>query len=121
KYPGFHKSLRYYFHDFGNRTSLHGFQYISDERTTVERLWLSVIFCISFAACVILINDIWIKWEQSPTLINFASQPTPHWKIPFLAVTICAENKINKQKFSFSDHLQKVFNTRNVTSYLKSC
>ncbi|RZB41735.1 ASC domain containing protein, partial [Asbolus verrucosus] len=97
---------------FLNNTSLHGLKYISNERTIVERLWWLISFCISLSMCVTLIINTWIKWEQSPVLINFASNRTPLLQITFPAITICFDNNINKEKFNFSDYHQKYLNNK---------
>lgn len=53
-------------------------------------------------AYIHLTVKIWDKWNEAPVMVTFEDKSTPVWKIPFPAVTICSEVKVQKSKFNFS-------------------
>ncbi|XP_028141320.1 pickpocket protein 28-like isoform X2 [Diabrotica virgifera virgifera] len=103
KFPGFRKNLYDYFQEFTGNTGIHGFKYMGEqERTTCERFWWVILFCISLYVCVDLIIKTWLKWDQSPVLVSFARSPTPVWQVPFPAITICSETKARQTVYNFT-------------------
>lgn len=49
-----------------------------------------------------MIHDSFTKWHQTPVIVGLNEKPTPVWKIPFPAVTICPHN-IDTTKFNIYD------------------
>lgn len=82
------------YEDYCRHTSLHGVQYLGEEkRPFKERIfWLSV-FVVSIYCCANLILSAYTKWNETPVIVSFAERSTPVWNIPFPAVTICSETK----------------------------
>lgn len=59
--------------------------------------------------CGFLIYEILEKWQKSPVVMGIDKDPTPIYRIPFPAVTICPETKINRSVFEH-EHAQSVLN-----------
>jgi len=75
------------FADYANHSTIHGVSYIAETgRSWFDKTWWIVVFCISVLCCGKLIFD---AWNINPIIISFADKPTPIWRIPFPAVTIC--------------------------------
>ncbi|XP_045477140.1 pickpocket protein 28-like [Harmonia axyridis] len=112
KYPGFRKNVSEYFAEFSNNTGIHGFKYMGEGgRTILEKIYWVSFFAVSLYFCVSLIYQTWLKWELSPVLVSFARSPTPVWRIPFPAVTVCPETKSRQRFFNYTkaywDHLDQ--------------
>lgn len=76
------------------------------------RIWWVIVFVISIYGCVVLIMNVWDKWEENPVMVSFAQTPTSIWDIPFPAVTICSETKIKKSVFNYEEALKKIHNKK---------
>ncbi|XP_077285587.1 pickpocket protein 28-like isoform X2 [Arctopsyche grandis] len=68
-----------------------------------DRIWWSVMFGLSVAACSHLILQVWVKWNQSPVIVSFAETSTPVWQVPFPAITICSETKARQSIYNFTE------------------
>jgi acid-sensing ion channel, other len=89
--------------DYSNIGSIHGVPYIgAKERTFGERILWSVMFLVMLVACNKLIFDVYLKWNQNPVIVSFANRPTSVWDIPFPAVTICPETKVEAYKLNIT-------------------
>ncbi|KAL1492019.1 hypothetical protein ABEB36_012523 [Hypothenemus hampei] len=85
----FFKSVRKYFREYCDLSTIHGMKYIGENRTTVERGWWLTVFLFSVTCCFYLIYLVYEKWDSSPVIISLANEETPIYQIPFPAVTIC--------------------------------
>jgi acid-sensing ion channel, other len=75
------------FVDYADHSTIHGVGYIAEKgRSWFEKIWWIIVFCISVVCCGKLIFD---AWNIDPIIISFAEKPTPIWRIPFPAITIC--------------------------------
>lgn len=91
------------FADFSNNSTVHGVKYLGEKRRHwVERAFWIIAFIVSLVGCLILINKIYVKWQESPVIVSFAEKSTPVWEIPFPAVTICPETKVLKRHVDFT-------------------
>lgn len=103
------------FTDYASRTSIHGIQYLGDEEGHwFEKVFWIIVFVISLTGCSYLITETYTKWRDSPVIVSFDQQSTPIWKIPFPAVTICPEAKLQRNYLNISE-IFKI--TRNSTIY----
>ena len=59
------------------------------------------------AVCTYQIYSLYSKWQANPVIVTFDTNPTPIWKIPFPAVTICPQSKSNHTEFILSQLLNK--------------
>lgn len=73
------------------------------------------IFILSLAVCIGVINQTYEKWQNSPLIVNFASEENNIYEIPFPAVTICPEVKISRSLFNYTENLRKVINGIKIT------
>lgn len=90
-------------------STIHGVKYLGGpERPWPERVWWIVMFVISISVCSALIMNTYKKWTSDPVIVSFSQTPTPVWKIPFPAVTICPTNIVRQSQFNFTDILTKV-------------
>lgn len=46
--------------------------------------------------------NVYEKWDTSPVIVSFAEKSTPLWAIPFPAVTVCPETKVDRAYFNFA-------------------
>ncbi|CAH1104796.1 unnamed protein product [Psylliodes chrysocephalus] len=100
-------NAKFYFREYCQNTSIHGFKYLSDnqKRLHCERIWWIFSIFISLSLCITLIMQIYSKWENSPVIVSFATKETPIWQIPFPVVTICPETKSIPKKFDYKKYL----------------
>lgn len=76
------------------------------------RTWWILAFGSSLLACAFLINQLYIKWDQSPVIVSFSEKSTPIYRIPFPSVTICPETKANKSMIDFTKVYHILFGGR---------
>lgn len=57
--------------------------------------------------CAYLIWKTWSKWDKQPVIITVDDKISSVSHIPFPAVTICPEAKVNKNKFNIKDYITK--------------
>ncbi|CRK90292.1 CLUMA_CG004020, isoform A [Clunio marinus] len=94
------------FSEYSEESSIHSMQYIGRQHLHFfERLFWICAFLFSFSACSYLIYRTYDRWVNDPVLFTFNKQPTPTWKIPFPALTICPDAKINVDLFNLSEAL----------------
>ncbi|CAH1100667.1 unnamed protein product [Psylliodes chrysocephalus] len=91
-----------YFKEYCNSTSIHGFKYFAESRSLCERLLWLILVLFSISACVYLIVQTYVKFQQSPVIVSFATTNTPIYTIPFPAVTICPLSKAKNSLFNFT-------------------
>ncbi|XP_057659149.1 pickpocket protein 28-like [Diorhabda carinulata] len=109
----FFKSVRNYFREYCNCSSIHGFRYFGEKRTHFERVWWFVVFSITLAACTISIREVYKKWLRSPVIVSFATKGTSIHSIPFPSVTICPETKSAQSLYSHTGVVRR--NGQNLT------
>lgn len=101
-------SVRYYFREYCENSSLHGIRYLGEKgRTTTERIWWLLIFIASIFMCSHLIIKTWTKWDTSPVIVSFAQSPTSVYQVPFPAVTICSETKAKQTIYNFTEYYHR--------------
>ncbi|RZB38940.1 ASC domain containing protein [Asbolus verrucosus] len=100
-------NIRGYFKQYCASSSIHGFQYLGEERSVFERIWWIIVFVIVLSGCSFMIYKIYEKYETSPVIVSFATKDTPIYKIPFPSITICPVTKSVKEKFDYEKVTQK--------------
>ncbi|CAH1984991.1 unnamed protein product [Acanthoscelides obtectus] len=105
--PTFFKSVRNYFREYCQCTSIHGFRYFGEKRSYIERAWWFIVFSLVLAGCVIAIREVYEKWIRSPVIVSFATKETPIYSIPFPAVTICPESKTSQALYNHTAMFRK--------------
>ncbi|XP_052873095.1 pickpocket protein 28-like [Anopheles cruzii] len=94
------------FREYCASSSVHGVRYFdSHERTTCERFWWLVVFLLSMGGCGTLIHKTFSKWEEAPIIVTFSEKTTPVWEVPFPAITICPEAKVQAKKLNFTGQM----------------
>lgn len=87
------QGIKQIYFDYCANSTIHGLQYLAEPRPLKEKFfWLCVIF-VSIYCCSSLIENIYVKWNETPVIVSFSEKSTPVWSIPFPAVTICSETK----------------------------
>ncbi|KAF5291553.1 hypothetical protein FQR65_LT01866 [Abscondita terminalis] len=106
--PTFVENLKAYLTHYCETTTIHGVKYIGEKRRyLIEKfLWFCVVIAVC-SACLFLIHKTYIKWRTSPVIVSFETKETPIFEIPFPAVTICPEVKMNPDYFNFSKYFLK--------------
>lgn len=62
---------------------------------------------MSVESCAFLIHQTYDKWDQTPVIVSFAEKFTPVWQIPFPAVTICPQTKVDINLFNFTKEFEE--------------
>ncbi|KAL9703316.1 hypothetical protein quinque_006834 [Culex quinquefasciatus] len=94
--------------EYCSGSSIHGVQYMgSQNRSWCERFWWMVVFGMSVGSCAFLIHQTYDKWDQTPVIVSFAEKSTPVWQIPFPAVTICPQTKVDIILFNFTKEFEE--------------
>ncbi|CAB3366736.1 Hypothetical predicted protein [Cloeon dipterum] len=82
---------------FCEKTSLHGMQYLGEpKRHWIERIFWASAIATAFIGAVVLITQLYRKWDQNPVIVSFSTSATGITDIPFPAFTICNMNNIRK-------------------------
>uniref|UniRef100_A0A182N249 Uncharacterized protein n=1 Tax=Anopheles dirus TaxID=7168 RepID=A0A182N249_9DIPT len=78
--------------------------YVAHPRlTVVERVCWAVIVVISLSLCISAIVVGHQKWNEKPMIVSFSPKPVPVWKLPFPAITICPQTRIDVMKFNLTE------------------
>ncbi|XP_022910283.2 pickpocket protein 28-like [Onthophagus taurus] len=102
------KRMKTYFQEYCDNTSIHGFKYLSEnKRSWIEKFWWFITITICMGLCGYLTLKTYHKWRSTPVIVSFATKQTPIFEIPFPAVTICPEAKLNTSVFNYSGELWK--------------
>ncbi|KAL9702253.1 hypothetical protein quinque_005771 [Culex quinquefasciatus] len=107
-------ALKSLFKEFLSHSTIHGMNYIGMAKSALEHLWWMTVFVLSVAGCGLLIQQVYHKWDENPVIVSFDEQPTPVWKIPFPAVTICPEAQIKTDLFNFTECLHTEFHSSSI-------
>ncbi|CAH1100668.1 unnamed protein product [Psylliodes chrysocephalus] len=107
--------IHMYFKEYCNSTSIHGFKYFAESRSLCERLLWLILVLFSISACVYLIVQTYVKFQQSPVIVSFATTNTPIYTIPFPAVTICPLSKARSSLFNFTDVMAKIKRAKQIS------
>ncbi|XP_049816268.1 pickpocket protein 28-like [Schistocerca nitens] len=93
-----------YFREFCGSTSLHGLKYVGEPgKPLAQRVCWVLTFLLSLSVCCVFIWQAKHKWDTTPVIVTFAESSYPVSKLPFPAVTICGEAKINHVLFSYQE------------------
>ncbi|EDS44436.1 amiloride-sensitive Na+ channel [Culex quinquefasciatus] len=104
KWSKIRSGLQDLFMEFCRHSTIHGISHIgSRQRSLFEKFWWAFVFLLSMYGCAKLIDDMYRKWDENPVLVAFDEKATPVWNIPFPAITICPETKIQKNHVNFTD------------------
>lgn len=116
------KTVKLFFMEFCANSSIHGVRYFTERKRhwseryhsknklnptkshfnfsleNYRRFWWIVAFILSVCLCGTSINNIWMKWHDSPVAMTFSDHEIPISVIPFPTVTICPETKASKNQ-----------------------
>lgn len=99
------------FTEYSSNASMHGVKFIGEkDRSVAERLFWIVAFVLSMVLLGWMTFDIWLKWRTSPVIISNAKKPVSVWDIPFPAVTICPEPKVDFAYLNFTSAYNRLKN-----------
>ncbi|KAL1377438.1 hypothetical protein pipiens_004178 [Culex pipiens pipiens] len=101
--------LRNLFQEFCASTTIHGLAYIGAGKSLLGRLGWSAVTVLSLVCCGTLIWQVYDKWDNNPVIVSVDGTPTPVWKIPFPAITICPEDKISAKAKNFTERFFAYF------------
>lgn len=87
------QGIKQIYFEYCANTSIHGVQYLGEKRPWKEKFFWLCVFFVSIYCCSNLIENIYVKWNETPVIVSFSEKSTPVWSIPFPAVTICSETK----------------------------
>lgn len=108
--------LKHLFEEFCSSTTIHGMHYIGASKTLLGRIGWMIAFVFSVLCCGMLIQNVYQKWDNNPVIVSFDDAPTPVWKIPFPAITVCPEDKISADVMNFTEDFYTHFHTNKTLS-----
>ena len=81
-----------FFQEYSETTTIHGIRYVLEKGSSYfERfLWLIIVLCGIGLAILISILA-YIQWKENPVLTSISTTGYPIEKVPFPAITICAQ------------------------------
>ncbi|KAL1488870.1 hypothetical protein ABEB36_014665 [Hypothenemus hampei] len=109
------ESLRFYFRQYCNCSTIHGFRYFGEKRTYFERIWWFVVLSFVAYICGDYSLEVYEKWKSRPVIVSFDAEETKIQDIPFPAVTICPETKSQKSLYNHTDIYLKIKKMENIT------
>ncbi|XP_050080483.1 pickpocket protein 28-like [Anopheles maculipalpis] len=84
-------------------SSCHGMSYIVHPKVSIaERVCWSFVVVLSLSVCISAIVIGHQKWVEKPMIVSFSAKPIPVWKLPFPAITICPQTRIDVEKFNIT-------------------
>ncbi|KAK9883359.1 hypothetical protein WA026_001534 [Henosepilachna vigintioctopunctata] len=101
----FARSIREYWREYCENSSIQGFAHIAKDTVLIERLWWVVMFLLCSAGSIFMVLLILDKWVTTPVLVSFSKAEMPIHEIPFPAVTICPESKVSRTCLNYTDVL----------------
>ncbi|KAI8421502.1 hypothetical protein MSG28_009550 [Choristoneura fumiferana] len=70
--------------DFAQNTTLHGLRYIAEKRLSlVEKIFWTVSFVTSVSLCLMLIWNVWVKWQSAPIIVTVDDDYVSIQEVPF--------------------------------------
>ncbi|KAM7363079.1 ripped pocket [Cochliomyia hominivorax] len=102
------QGIKQIYFEYCANTSIHGVQYLGEKRPWKEKFFWLCVFFVSIYCCSNLIENIYVKWNETPVIVSFSEKSTPVWSIPFPAVTVCSETKrvLKTDGLNFGEMLQ---------------
>lgn len=85
------EGLKAIYYEYCSNTSVHGIQYLGQNRPRKEIFFWLCIFVLSIFYCSQIIAKVYQKWNDTPVIVSFSEHSTPVSDIPFPAITICPE------------------------------
>ncbi|XP_073955647.1 uncharacterized protein [Choristoneura fumiferana] len=74
--------------DFAQNTTLHGLRYIAEKRLSlVEKIFWTVSFVTSVSLCVMLIWNVWVKWQSAPIIVTVDDDYVSIQEISLVVIT----------------------------------
>uniref|UniRef100_A0A182ILL5 Pickpocket n=1 Tax=Anopheles atroparvus TaxID=41427 RepID=A0A182ILL5_ANOAO len=96
--------------------SCHGMPYVVHPKLSiVERVCWSVLVVISLSICIAAIVIGHQKWIEKPIIVSFSSQQLPIWEIPFPAITVCPQTRIDVNIFNVTEVYRRARANRALT------
>ncbi|KFB46467.1 AGAP011103-PA-like protein [Anopheles sinensis] len=85
-------------------SSCHGMPYVVHPKLSiVERVCWSVMVVMSLCVCIAAIVIGHQKWNEKPILVSFSPTQIPIWQIPFPAITVCPQTRVDVESFNVTD------------------
>ncbi|XP_031340945.1 pickpocket protein 28-like [Photinus pyralis] len=102
------ENVKFYLVQYSEATTIHGIKYIGERgRSALERLIWTIIVVVVCVLCVYSIRKSYLKWQNSPVVMTFATIERSIASIPFPAVTICPEAKFDPDTFNFTEMVRR--------------
>lgn len=113
--------LRALLQEFCTDTTIHGLRNIESGRSLLERLWWLVVVVLSVFCCAMLIQKVYHKWDSNPVIVSLDDTPTKIWDVPFPAITVCPEAKINSLVMNFTEDFNRYFHSKDKLDQKRCC
>ncbi|KAL5291210.1 hypothetical protein ACFFRR_010551 [Megaselia abdita] len=114
--PSYFNVLCNSFLEYCDYSSIIGLKYLGErKRPVLEKVFWILVFFVLIYAYIYLTLKVWVKWNDTPVIVTFDDKSSPVWKIPFPAVTICSEVKVERSRFNFSRIFSKFKNNETIS------
>uniref|UniRef100_A0A336KIF1 CSON011900 protein n=1 Tax=Culicoides sonorensis TaxID=179676 RepID=A0A336KIF1_CULSO len=99
-------SIKKVFAEFCIFSSIHGIRHFYHS-VWYQKLFFAISFCISIAACALIVRLIRFEWLDKPVILSYAVQPIPVSEIPFPAITVCPQVRASHRRFNCARDMSK--------------
>lgn len=86
------------FTEYLSYSSIHGVRYFAEKRHWTEKCCWIISIGLSVWFCSTLIQNVWIKWRDTPVKMTMYEKQFTISAVPFPTVTICPETKVHRSK-----------------------
>ena len=102
----FKKETKAYF----SETTVHGFRYVVEGRTIMERMIWIIFITVGFALGINLIYKSVDDWNNSPVETTIGEVSAPVQELPFPAITVCDTDSLQMPRRNRWMFLEKLLN-----------
>ncbi|XP_061724413.1 uncharacterized protein LOC133530509 [Cydia pomonella] len=95
--------LREVLMEFTSTSTLHGMHYLTERGLTrLEKIFWAILTVTSIFLCVWACSKAWYKWQYNSTIITVNEQLMFATEVPFPAVTVCPQTKVNQDRYNYT-------------------
>ncbi|CAH1995074.1 unnamed protein product [Acanthoscelides obtectus] len=109
------RGLKAYVTEYCATTTMHGFRYLAESRTSCERYFWLTLLLLAICVCGVLISRILLRFMSHPVIVSFSNKESPINTVPFPAVTICPMTKTKRSIFNFTQAIYDVMDGKDIT------
>ncbi|XP_063370282.1 pickpocket protein 28-like [Cydia amplana] len=103
--------LREVLMEFTSTSTLHGMHYLTERGLTrLEKIFWAILTVTSVFLCLWACSRAWYKWQHNSMIITVNEQLMSATEVPFPAVTVCPQTKVNQDRYNYTKLMIAVTN-----------